>query len=253
MSSPTFISATSSVIPSTPDYSAWPIEYDVMLGLLSLGIVTDASDPSQLRGGAIRLTRVVEEVPAEVLRRTHRQFIADTVDTLRYFDGSGTGVQEVDEMVSLTSITILGLPPPAQPFTLQNAYLEEQENYPKTRIAIYQSSLPGYGVNYLIGFPEGRRNIAVTGKFGYGVTIPADLWNVVLDEEVARIATDQVFSGSGRVANWKIGNDSEAYDLRLPDEVTGARMRFLRACGNGPGGYQRPLSRRLRKLRPRMI
>ena len=49
-------------------------------------------------------------VEAEIGRRTGRQFLADAADATRYFDGSGVQEQEVDEIVSLTSVTVIGPP-----------------------------------------------------------------------------------------------------------------------------------------------
>jgi len=231
-----------------PDYTDWPIEEDGQL-LLDSCAVTTRLDSVQF---STRFERLRSQVIGRILRRTHRQFVADAEDTSRYYDGSGAAEIEVDEMVELTSVTVIGLQ--SDPgYTLDNIVLDEEQAIAKTRLVAAQGSLPAYAESaaflpYRTIFPVGRLNIVVTGKFGFAATIPEDLWEAACEEMMFLMSQEVLFRPIGRVAELKTGDNTTKYKLEGA-AVTRWHDNFVQALKD----YRRPPGRRLRMLTPRMI
>lgn len=228
------------------NYYAWPTQDDVQLLLTSCDVTTRLSE-CQL---SERYNRLLAKVTAEVFRETHRQFLA-AGDT-RYYDGSGTAEQEVDEMVSLDSVTVIGLQ--SDPgYTLDNVVLTSEQSLPKTRLIVAQGSLPAYATNaaflpYRTIFPVGRRNIKVDGTFGFAETIPEDLWEGVCEEIAHRITCEVLFRPIGRILEQKTSETTTHYALDHAT-ITGWHDDYRRAIKK----YRRPMGRYLRDAAPRMI
>jgi len=228
------------------NYNAFPTAQDVLARLSAAGII--------LRDGALaaRMPTVIQDVVDEVTRRTLRQFVADTSDTTRTYDGSGSSEQEVDEMVSLTSVTVLGMQSnPGYP--LSNPQFIVEQNKPRTRIVIGVGSVPawtseGVWMPFRSIFPAGRQNILITGRFGFAPTIPGDLWAGICGEMAHRLAKEAIFNADGRVTNWKGGDESFALAINDPDAL-GWHTTFE----DRVNFYKRPSGRRLRRLRPGMV
>ena len=232
-----------------PSYADWPLEADVQLLLDSCGVTTRLSAGNF----TTRVTRIRGQVSGQVARRTHRQFVADSSDTQRYYDGSGGAELEVDEMVSLTSVQVIGLQ--SDPgYTIDNALLCTAQAIPNTRIIVAQGSLPAYATNaaflpYRTIFPVGRQNILVTGKFGFASTIPVDLWEAACGEMAYLLSQEVVFTPSGRVSEERIeGAVTNKYQLDGAD-LTQWHRNFTQALQD----YRRPAGRKLRSLTNRMI
>lgn len=222
------------------DYTAWPTLSDVQDTLDSAGIVVRSA-----LGIAYR-QRVLTAVTQEITKRTHRQFIA--AQAVRFFDGSGTGVQEVDECVSLNTVSIIGYVA-SVPLEITTVYLRQDNTYANSLIEIYQSSIPAIPLIYLDRFPQGRQNIQVDAVWGYGATIPADLWESVAQECAARLASESIFNPSGRRQKWEMEGVSSTYLLNLPGEAAGWHSRYEERVRS----YTRPTDRNLRQYRPAMI
>ena len=218
------------------DYTAWPTSNDVLTRLSSAGVT--------LRNGvaSARMSTVLQDVAGEVERRTLRKFIADQNDVTRYYDGNDLPALIVDEMVSLTSVSVLTYPSPLSlvlnpdaiptapvPYVMADAVLVYEQGKPMTRIVAERVSTPDYhmrfpgayggysGGGYLGGgyypstasqhrFSVGRQNVAVTGKFGYAQAIPADLWAAACGEMARRLALEASSTGD-TVTQWKGGGD----------------------------------------------
>ena len=227
------------------DYTKWPSSQDVQDRLTAAGLV--------LRDITGRRTiGAIDEVTAEVARVTLRQFVADTVDQVNTYDGTGTAEMEIDEIVSLTGVAVVGIQT-APGYTLSGITVVGEQNKPQTRLVVARGSVPAYisegvVVPYPSLFPAGRQNIEVTGKFGYGATIPRDLWGAVCGEVAHRLAAECVFDSSGRVSRWKEGDEETQYALGDVD-ATKWHGIYLGAVTN----YKRPSGRRLRNMRPRMV
>lgn len=211
------------------DYTDFPTETDVVELVLTMPSMADTEAKKKLV--TLLAPLVVTAVTQHIIKETHRRFVLTrdgagaAVDETRYFDGSGTGIQTVDEIVTLTSVSLVGWAG-ATPATLSNVYLEDDATYPKTRIAVYQGSLPGAGL-YLSAFPQGRKNVKVVGVWGYASTVPADLWLAHLQECAARVAADVLFNPSGRRKSYSVADAiSETYLVQLPGEASGWHARF---------------------------
>ena len=228
------------------NYVAWPALADVQAFLVRAGISLRYNVCQPILDGVIR----------EVERRTLRQFICDTVDTTRIYDGSGSAEQEVDEIVSLTGVVVVGYQT-APGYTLANVMVVNELHKPQTRLVCARGSLPalvgeGYIAPYPTQFPMGRQNIQVTGRFGYGPVVPEDLWTAVCAEMAYRLAREAIFQPGGRVAEDFRGDVKKKYTLTEP-VVLGWHDDFERCMTDPKRGYRRPSGRRLRNMRGKPI
>lgn len=170
------------------DYTAWPTTTELTARLSQMGVTLPAAFDSSSQQSAIdAITTIVTSV-------TKRTFVAFA--GVKYFDGTGTGEIEIDEYISFTDVQLVGyLSAPA--LSMANVYGPAEEQKPNTRLMIFQGSLPALGRIWLDSFPRGRRNIKVTGTWGYGATIPVDLWEAVLDAAADRLARRKTYSTAG--------------------------------------------------------
>lgn len=223
-------------------YTAWPTAANVYARLSAANI-----SPTMLVSDE-QVAHLVSAVAAAFQRRTRRQFIADGSDVVRYYDGAGTGEQIVDAMTSLTSVEVLGYVG-LGPLTLSGAYLADATGYPRDRILIAQGPpVWAPGMYYLDRFPEGRRNIKVTGRFGYAATIPVDVWEAILCGVAADIAdANRVQSGGAPVA-WHEGDTDERYLDQQIGEIAGWRAKYERAVSD----YSVPTMDHIRRRHTRL-
>lgn len=102
---------------------------------------------------------------AYIEKKTGRVFIADGTATARYFSGSGNGEIEIDEAVAITGLELYD-----EDAVLQHTFLTTEYS------SIPYNSLPLRRIETLpvadYYFSRGRRNIKVTGKWGYSVAVP---------------------------------------------------------------------------------
>lgn len=225
----------------------WPSAADVNASLAAIGVMP--------RTG-VSVDPVLAAVIEEIERETQRQFVADTGDTTRWFDGSGQSQQDVDDMVSLTSVSIV-LYPGAEGYPLQNCHLVFEQGKPKSRISIRGGTVLYGQFGTQRAFPPGRQNIEVTGRFGYGATVPADLWLAARDQAAAILADEALFSPgtrtadeqyAGRLVEWSDDDTEERYQLLATDDGTRRTARFTAAIER----YRRRQGRTPRQLRPVM-
>jgi hypothetical protein len=225
-------------------YAQWPTIDDVQDFLLRADI-TLRGEPAQ---------SVLDAVIYDVQRRTLRQFVADTHDTQRTYAGTGTAEQEIDEIIALTSVTVVGYQS-APGYTLGSVQVFQEQGKPQTRLITARGSLPGlvgegYIAPYPTRFPTGRSNILVTGVFGYSCSIPPDLWNAVAGEMAFRLASEAMFSPQGRVLEDDRGDVRKKYREADP-ALIGWHADYMNKTAACIGGYARPSGRRLRNLFPR--
>jgi hypothetical protein len=226
------------------DYTAYPTVDDVQLLLDSCAVTLRLDAPD----AAARIERVIGDVTTEVERDTLRQFIAGEDDEARSFDGSGTPEMEVDELVALVGVTVIGVT--SDPgYTLAPVLVSEQGR-PRTRLVLGRGSLPAWQTAGVMipsqnVFPAGRQNIVVTGTFGYGATVPVDLWESLCGEMALRLCQEVSWRPIGPVTQLKIGESSTTYKPSLP-WATGWHDRYRQALKR----YRRPSGRRLRLLGP---
>jgi hypothetical protein len=230
---------------TTTDYTIWPALPDVQTRLDAAG-VTLRDKGSCLR----RFQQALMAVTSEVVRTTKRQFLP--ASDVRLYDGTGTPEQEIDEIVSLTGVAVVGMQS-APGYTLSGVTIVKEQAKPQTRLVVARGSVPafiseGALAPYSCLFPAGRQNIEVTGTFGYGATIPQDLWDAVCGELACRLASEALFTPAGRLSSRKVGDEEERY--KLPEATD---MEWRRAYLCALDDFKRPSGKRLRNLRPRMI
>jgi len=230
------------------DYTSWPGQDDVSVKLSSVGVSLRVSGHE----ATARIQAAINAVLAEIGCGTLRQFIADTTSSVRYFDGTGTAARDVDELIELVGVEAIGLN--ADPgYPLANVITYVEQGKPITRIIRGQGGLPAFQVAAVYQpvptiFPAGRRNIAVNALWGYGLTIPADLWEAAQAEIARRVGNEALFNpNGGLVAEWTEGNERERYVAGGLDALGWARD-FSRAIER----YRRRPGRKMRGLRPPM-
>jgi hypothetical protein len=230
------------------NYSDWPTKDNATALLLGMGVALSAAMPADYIEG--KLDAIVTRIENE----TNRQFIADTDSTSRYYDGYGTAVLNVDDMVALDKITIIGMRD-TLPYDMSGAVLAQADHgNSKNKIVSGRGSEPalaGSGSAWLNGFifPEGRQNIIVTGRFGYAETIPADLWMAVLNSIAVELIQERTYvagiakspdgspspteAAKGRVSQEKFGDEEYRYDT---SEKSSAMGHLTHWNPNGSGG-----------------
>jgi hypothetical protein len=230
------------------NYSVWPEQSDVQVLLDSLG-VSPTLTGSELTE---RVQQISDQVTGEVGRFTSRQFVADSEDSVRIYDGTGTAELEIDEFISFTGAVAAGLQ--ADPgYGLDNVVAVMEQNKPMTRLVRGVGSLPAFSVASVYQpvptiFPAGRQNILVTATFGYGTSVPKDLWQAVCGEIARRLVAETVFGTSlGRVELKEGDIATEWAPSSTPGIDLAAQYKAMVKL------YTRPTGRRLRNLRSRMI
>lgn len=224
------------------NYTAWPIKADIDLTLSVAGITARAAATSGY------YTALINATVAKLTQQTKRQFLKGSAGEIRYFDGSGTGIQVVDEFASFTDISILGFASTPASLSITNATAENVNLYPRTEIFIFRGSLPALGRIWLDSFPVGRGNIQVTATWGYDY-IPEDVWEAVRRCVAAQLAEETMFNSSGRLKRWMELDTMEDRDLNLPGEALGWYQSFKQAIYD----HRKPTRQYLDRAKPRMI
>lgn len=202
------------------NYTAWPVKADIDTQLASAGITVRTGTPNSY------YTRKIDAVVAYLTKKTHRQFLKGSSGEVRYFDGSGTGEQVVNEFVTLEQVDIIGFSLTST-IELVNAVAALSESWPNNRIIIYQASIPPVSGALIHNFPPGRRNIKVTAQWGYGPYIPDDVWEAVAGKVAALLAAEASVDGDiGRIKKWVEGDALEEYDTDLPGKIAGWEAYF---------------------------
>jgi hypothetical protein len=218
-------------------YTGWPAVSDLRALALSSNVtLPDAATDDLLQ---MRLDAAIQELT----QRTHRQFLPDTEASERRFDGSGTGEMLVDEYVEVDSITLYLVP--SVGVTEITQFVEvDRSTYPKTRLQIYQGPANApYG--WFTYFPQGRSNVAVTAKWGYGATIPADVWQGVLYKATAEALDANRLTKQGLISS--VRDDDQT--VSFSDKQNGWREAFDSVCVR----YNRPLRQTIGRKRPPLL
>lgn len=252
-------SATAQV--TSPDFTLWPTTGDVLDRLAAAGIT--------LRTGVdtTRLQGILDAIVAEVGYFTGRQFLMDTVDNGRYFDGSGTPTQEIDEIVALTSAQVIGVQ--ADPgYSLSDVTTVIEQRKPITRLVLARGSLPALAASAVWHpvvrvFPVGRQNILVTGRWGFAARIPRDLWEAVAMQAAFLLGNEALFQPgynasllayTGRMVEWRESDGTSVqYDKDLLLNGLRKSMPWADQFKAALQRYRRPAGKRLRHLQPAMI
>lgn len=191
-------------------YTAWPTRTNVKDLIAAAHVDTTASDwdvtDEQIDGWILAR---VEQLKME----TSRQFLQGSAGEVRYFDGSGTGLLRIDEYVDVSEVAFFYVPGSAF-LAITNFYEVDQKPWGKDKLQILQGQA---NLNYafLQRFPEGRGNIKVTGTWGYGATIPADVFMAVLEAAAADALQANAMSAQGMAKKYTDGDASEEWGGQL--------------------------------------
>ena len=150
-------------------YANWPTTTEVSNYITASGLTLNAGITTDM------IQNAIDAAVEELSRRTGRTL--KTVTETRYFDGSGTGLLDVEEYVDVTAIQFFSVPALGV-VTLTQWHEVERKPYPKTQIQILQGP-PNVPYGYYSFFPQGRSNIGVTATWGYASAIPAIAWTAV--------------------------------------------------------------------------
>lgn len=210
------------------NYRSKPTPNDVRQLLLSAGINLNISFPDDL------MTGTIDEVVGDLEHRVRRQFVPGCAGEVRYYDGSSTGVQVIDEYISVSNVEILVTPDQGPLPTPITWYEIVTNGKPKTKLGVLQGP-PNFPA-YWSSFPPGRSNIKVTAQFGYAETIPAEVWMAILKESAGRIAdglamttrNDSVIGG--RIISWTEADVQERYADQRISEALGWHQAFESVC-----------------------
>ena len=109
----------------------------------------------------------IEQVENYIDQQTDRNFIADSVASIKSYDGNGSDELAIDDCVAVTKVEIYDTEGNVVLDTLvagTDYFLEPSNETPKQTIKLY-----GYR------FTKGIQNIKVTAKWGYSVAVPASI------------------------------------------------------------------------------
>jgi hypothetical protein len=114
-----------------------------------------------------KVEKWIESVEAYIDNQTGRNFVADTVASIRSYDGNGLQELLIDDCIEITKLEIKTTDGDVILDDLvagTDYFLEPSNELPKQSIRLY-----GYRFN------KGIQNIKVTAKWGYSEEAPADI------------------------------------------------------------------------------
>jgi hypothetical protein len=224
-------------------YSAWPTPTEIRAIVAGHGVTLPAAVSDSL------ISARVEAIAKMVQRETRRELIP--VSASRYFDGSGTGELDVNDFISISEVKVVGIIGTPQSSILNWCEIETALS-PKNRIAIARGSYPAFSPVWLTAFPEGRRNIYITGVWGFASTIPEDLWLAVAEFTAAQFidASSVVFGAAGTMSAWEEADVKEKFEMSFTQSD---RAGFNGRMQSAIERYKKPASIRIRRQHRRMV
>ena len=217
------------------DYTTWPTVSNLADLLASANITLPSAvttDVKQMR---------IDSAVSLIEHTTGRRFKAGSTSEVRCYDGSGTGMIEIDEYISISSIYLFQIPSQTT-VQLTNWFEVERVPFPKTQVQIMQGPAnQPYGYWYY--FPKGRSNVQITGQFGYGANIPSQVWQSVLAKAAADMADSLRVTQYGILDGFRdLDQDFKWSDQQI-GMLAGWRQDFAAACKQ----FRRPLKSQLRR------
>lgn len=228
------------------DYTAMPTVDDVKAMCLAAHV--DTTDSAFTMTDA-QITGIIAARARSLEKKTQRQFVAGSSGEVRYFDGSGTGIMFVDEYVTVTAVDFFYVPATTV-VSVTNFVQVEQQPWANEKIQILQGQANiSYG--FFLRFPEGRSNIKVTGTWGYGSTVPEDVFLAVLQAATADVLMTNTLSAQGQTLKYIDGDASEQWSddtIGMSSGWLGKGSLWEEVCRN----YKRSLKSHHRKSRPKL-
>lgn len=189
-------------------HTAWPTHTDISQVASAMGITLGTAFSSAY------ITTKIDAIVENFSNRTHRNFIP--VQETRYFNGNGRGELEIDDIVTLTSVDIVGWFNITPGLNLDNVHLVERPGYPKNRIQVYQGSVPGLYHMWVDRFPIGRDNIKVVATWGFSSTIPHDVWDAIRLQAAGQIINESNYKSAGFLIKWQEADVTEVRNYMDP-------------------------------------
>lgn len=174
----------------------YPTEADLKNEILSTGIIDDLTEaPVSRIPWATHLLAARQAVETA----TGRRFKA--VVSTRKFDApdSGTVLKLDADLVSITSVSVGG-----QPKTLDTDYFGLPTNAPS-------DGKPYTLIEFACWLPQGRRNIEVTGPWGFSLEVPELAWDAILADAALRCVPALETAISNGLKSIKLGQDSYTF------------------------------------------
>jgi len=166
----------------------WPTRTEVKNLVSAMGV----SIPARVTDSTIDL--FIAAASANFVQHTKRTWTPTT--EVRTFNGSGTGMLEIDDYISISTVTFIGNPTVIA-LPIDHFHEVSVANYPKNRIQIYQGGALSFNNQWITAFPSGRSNIEINANWGYGASIPSDVWLCVAYQSVAMIVNFTQFDING--------------------------------------------------------
>jgi hypothetical protein len=145
-----------------------------------------------------QVDRWIEAVEAYIDKMTGRNFVADSVASIRKFDGDGTNELLIDDCVAITKVEADDEEIVPETSTEEGYFAYPANDLPKTKLEADDNL-----------FIKGRQNIEVTAKWGYSVAVPTDI------KQAATVFVAGIINfsdeGKGEVASETIGAYSVSY------------------------------------------
>jgi hypothetical protein len=222
-------------------HTAWPVLTDISNVAMAMGVtfpLTLVEDVQQ---------NVLDSVVDNFTNKTHRTWIA--TDDTRYYDGNDTGEIEVDEYITLSTLQVVGWFGITTGAVLENMVPITRPGFPQTRIQIYRGSLPGLYRVWIDRFPVGRSNIAITAKWGWATTIPADVWMAVNYKAAGILVNIDNYEKEGFLIKWQEAGVTEVRNYMDPFKFFHSGMTYENIIDQ----YKKPAGYFIRKQARRLI
>lgn len=219
------------------DLTKWPTFADVQARLLHTGVTL----PNDFDSSTVQ--QIINSVGEATEKECLRTFVP--VTETRYFDGTGRSELEIDEYITITAVNIIGYFGNVAGLSLTNWREPQRNKMPKNRIYVFQGSTPGLSRIWLANFPMGNDNISISATWGYGSTIPADLWEAVLGAVCSTVLAESMYNGGKGFTNmWKEADVMEQLSLLDPQKFLPYTSRYKDAISR----YRKPAARRIRDV-----
>ena len=100
-------------------------------------------------------------------------FEEDSAASVKYYDGNGKVEIDIDECTEVSTVQILDVNSSTVGYTLTEGLDNDYITYPSNELPIYRLKLVP---NSQVGaWYSGNKRIAVTAKWGHGITVPKDI------------------------------------------------------------------------------
>ena len=222
-------------------YANWPTTTEVSSYISGSGLTLNVGMTTDM------IQNAIDAAVEELSRRTGRTL--KPVTETRYFDGSGTGLLDVEEYVDVTAIQFFSVPALGV-VTLTQWHEVERKPFPKSQIQILQGP-PNVPYGYYSFFPQGRSNIGVTAIWGYSSAIPALAWNAVRARAAGILVNSSRINATigGVIHSIKDEDQDITFSETLPSKLLGWDDLFESAVAR----LKRPLRDFMRRNKPTLI